>query len=1312
VADAAAADPLGPLQNIPLALSYLHTTPAGGGKQSQGQAQGHGHGHGHGQEDRKADPAQPIVDAVRQVMAAKASHDASTLSVPHDELLGVAPRPGRDGAPQTLAPSDSEFGSRSDSVAGPTALKRMRSRSPRLANFALALTGGGPGQSSSASLAGSEVPSRSASIAVARDDPSSSVDHSATIRTVEPSCSLITGLGLGLRVEEFAVFHEDGTVSAETGVGVVALTEHGAVFRGCDGRTVLAFCPPAVVAVKGRSLGAGAAGSVELYRLVDATGPSLPLPHGAEAVVPSPMITSHAAKVEGLRVAADPVHSFTSGAISSSVEEGALGATASVAEVVGDQTARMLTSPRPVESNASASVPNPGLLSGRDITLNTLMNARRDLLPLGAVATATSAAADDPWPCPYAARISSTSRVAMSGPPQGPTMVHLSHRLSQPLAPLVTLVAVKTSSLHVPMERAMLLREVVAASILCGLVGSLRVRGAVDGAVEALGPPAAGGLQASSSVPPPLVAPVASPTGRLPWKASLSTALLMENYVQPICGVELSSCGTTARLVSPRLHGSLLDVLVALADSKAFPARPSAPGWPVPRVSAASRAVVAAVAYGMVRALAYCHSVGLAHCDVQPGNVMFDELGRVRLIDFGLSVHFRCVGWEAPPPYGGTLCASSSKVPLLHLDSTRQAIRVASSTYIPRDTSVRPESSSSPHNLTPTSSSAGTPGAGSRAVSPPAALSDGGGDAAEEGAVSHRSTSSSGAPPRDSSPRVADGDAVSPFPHVAQTTSSFHLPTGQTGPVTVAASRSRAGSERGSIIILRGCGAPLPPFHPEALRCTKLIKFTRSTASEQPAGDDPAGALGGLAPGGRPGVGAVARLPSSSMAATASQFVEHIEHTMTVGCMPYCPPERVIAPSLTVRPSTAASATAVGAKANKLIRAWTRAVLAQRAIESSWTAPPSMVGHRRGGYVTPGTIPARKALGGPGVAVRERRDSTAGLSFDGPVTVTANPLTASMDASIASESLVLGLPSRRSFVRGGPGGGQGQAPGLTSHPYGSFVGLSRGLTQPTMSAAPQAPSFSPVPTAPVAAPAVALDVWPEGAPAAVGLSLSGRGIPEADASTGSLVEAPPSPPGGEDDGPGLQSRNSSSFGPTMGSGANARRVRNRGLSFQRNAGPGGAPCAARLAPQAVCPIDLCAAAFSGDMWAVGMVLLHLAGGVHPLAPDNEDELGSPRPQEMSPIGARRKAAVLPFDAHDGAAIGLALADFVPPQNIAGHDDSMASIIQSLLNRDPSNRPTAAALLDDEAFKRVTRLDLVAEGEREIVALLRAREGQQ
>jgi serine/threonine protein kinase len=45
--------------------------------------------------------------------------------------------------------------------------------------------------------------------------------------------------------------------------------------------------------------------------------------------------------------------------------------------------------------------------------------------------------------------------------------------------------------------------------------------------------------------------------------------------------------------------------------------------------------------FQIIAALRYLHSEGIAHRDVKPDNVLIDDIGYIKLIDFGIS-------WEDP----------------------------------------------------------------------------------------------------------------------------------------------------------------------------------------------------------------------------------------------------------------------------------------------------------------------------------------------------------------------------------------------------------------------------------------------------------------------------------------------------------------------------------------------------------------------------------------------------------------------------------------------------------------------------------------
>ncbi|MDQ5822841.1 MAG: protein kinase [Chloroflexota bacterium] len=64
------------------------------------------------------------------------------------------------------------------------------------------------------------------------------------------------------------------------------------------------------------------------------------------------------------------------------------------------------------------------------------------------------------------------------------------------------------------------------------------------------------------------------------------------------------------------------------------------------------------VARALAEALIYLENCGVAHCDVKPGNMLFDRQGRLFLVDFGLAVRF-----EETAPRMGTRIYMAPEVP-------------------------------------------------------------------------------------------------------------------------------------------------------------------------------------------------------------------------------------------------------------------------------------------------------------------------------------------------------------------------------------------------------------------------------------------------------------------------------------------------------------------------------------------------------------------------------------------------------------------------------------------------------------------------
>lgn len=59
----------------------------------------------------------------------------------------------------------------------------------------------------------------------------------------------------------------------------------------------------------------------------------------------------------------------------------------------------------------------------------------------------------------------------------------------------------------------------------------------------------------------------------------------------------------------------------------------------IPRNKGLSIDLFKQVGAQIVKALAYCHSKNIAHRDIKPSNILIDSHGRMKLADFGLSIH-------------------------------------------------------------------------------------------------------------------------------------------------------------------------------------------------------------------------------------------------------------------------------------------------------------------------------------------------------------------------------------------------------------------------------------------------------------------------------------------------------------------------------------------------------------------------------------------------------------------------------------------------------------------------------------------------
>jgi len=52
--------------------------------------------------------------------------------------------------------------------------------------------------------------------------------------------------------------------------------------------------------------------------------------------------------------------------------------------------------------------------------------------------------------------------------------------------------------------------------------------------------------------------------------------------------------------------------------------------------------------HNLYKALQSVHTVGIQHCDLEPRNVLRDEEGTVRLVDFAIAESHSCLGEQCP----------------------------------------------------------------------------------------------------------------------------------------------------------------------------------------------------------------------------------------------------------------------------------------------------------------------------------------------------------------------------------------------------------------------------------------------------------------------------------------------------------------------------------------------------------------------------------------------------------------------------------------------------------------------------------------
>jgi hypothetical protein len=125
------------------------------------------------------------------------------------------------------------------------------------------------------------------------------------------------------------------------------------------------------------------------------------------------------------------------------------------------------------------------------------------------------------------------------------------------------------------------------------------------------------------------------------------------------CSIDRSLLRRDAEVLSDLRHPNLVQVYdLDEHDGRPFVVLEYVPGGtleqlakqglPSPRLAAAWVAAIA-------RALEYVHSKGIVHQDIKPKNIMLDESGRPRLIDFGMACWRHAWSSGRSGPSGGTL---------------------------------------------------------------------------------------------------------------------------------------------------------------------------------------------------------------------------------------------------------------------------------------------------------------------------------------------------------------------------------------------------------------------------------------------------------------------------------------------------------------------------------------------------------------------------------------------------------------------------------------------------------------------------------